>query len=568
MNRSRPLFLALSLLGGAPAAMALSLGVGPATAAMGQPLDVAVPLQVDAGEQGEASCVQAVVRYGDARLAASAVKAWVEAGRPGGGVRVRVRTAQAVDEPVVRLTLHVGCHAHTLVSRRYTLLASPSAPSPVPAATLASPPVAPASSPAPAPRASPVQPSPSQGQPGAPAGLADDTAPSAVSPPVDEVASAHDRLAALEALLQRLHEDNVQLRRELQALAGRETPGHGPPWLPFALLAGVGLAGWAAWGWQRRRAGKGTWSPVPPQAEPGEGQAPPAAAREQPLLAVVPGAAGMQASLSEAVPPPVAPAPPAPEVLPAAPFDATRTSVLPPPVVSPPPPGAETVEALLDLEQQAEFYGVLGQDEAAIRLLESHLQAHPGGTPLAGFKLLDIHRRRGDRAAYELVRARLRSRHGTRAPAWEDWGKAGRSLEDHPAVVRRLQALWHTPRWVMEEVERLLLHGADGTAAFDLPACRDLLMLYAVARELAEPAVGRDVDVLLPLELPSQRTAGSLNGAGGEAQEVDLPLDIELPAPAPQAQQWPAAAGQVTGRLAEEVADQDLPPARVVPGLG
>ena len=65
---------------------------------------------------------------------------------------------------------------------------------------------------------------------------------------------------------------------------------------------------------------------------------------------------------------------------------------------------APSMEELIDLEQQAEFYVVLGQDEAAIALLTAHLSEIGAASPLPFLQLLEIHQRRGDRAAYEAVR--------------------------------------------------------------------------------------------------------------------------------------------------------------------
>ena len=56
-----------------------------------------------------------------------------------------------------------------------------------------------------------------------------------------------------------------------------------------------------------------------------------------------------------------------------------------------------SVEELIDLEQQADFFVVLGQDEAAIDLLMEHVRSSGGASPMPYLKLLEIYRRRGDR---------------------------------------------------------------------------------------------------------------------------------------------------------------------------
>ncbi|MCA0241190.1 MAG: hypothetical protein LCI02_10020 [Proteobacteria bacterium] len=165
-----------------------------------------------------------------------------------------------------------------------------------------------------------------------------------------------------------------------------------------------------------------------------------------------------------------------------------------------PPPRDVTIEELIDLEQQAEFFVVLGQDEAAIDLLVDHLRSTGGSSPLPYLKLLEIYRRRGDREAYERTRARFNHRFNAYAPDWEADSAEGRSLEDYPAVVGRLQMVWPSPIDAMAALESLLFRKSRGEL-FDMPAYRDVLFLYSLARDLLdrEPLESGRVDVLLPI---------------------------------------------------------------------
>ncbi len=181
------------------------------------------------------------------------------------------------------------------------------------------------------------------------------------------------------------------------------------------------------------------------------------------------------------------------------------------PLVGAPPPRAPaapvpqaprdvSAEELIDLEQQAEFFVVLGQDEAAIDLLVAHVRDSGGASPLPYLKLLEIYHRRGDHEAYERTRDRFNQRFNAHAPAWDIGAGAGRVLEDYPVVVSWLQRVWPRPLDAMADLESLLFR-RDGGELFDLPAYRELLMLYGLARELldGEPGSGQPVDVLLPL---------------------------------------------------------------------
>lgn len=160
-----------------------------------------------------------------------------------------------------------------------------------------------------------------------------------------------------------------------------------------------------------------------------------------------------------------------------------------------------SVEELIDLEQQAEFFVVLGQDDAAIDLLEGHVHHTTGASPLPFLKLLEIYRRVGRRADYERVQSEFNERFNAYAPSWDADLQQGHSLADYPGVIDRLQALWASPTKAMEVLERSLTRPDSSEDTFELPAYRELLFLYAVARDLAERDTGdrESVDLLLPV---------------------------------------------------------------------
>jgi len=204
-----------------------------------------------------------------------------------------------------------------------------------------------------------------------------------------------------------------------------------------------------------------------------------------------------------------------------------------------------TVEELIDLEQQVDFFLVLGQEDAAVELLTERLE-QTDGNGLPYLKLLEIHQRRGDRAAFAVLAERFAERFGARAPAWSEDLNEGHGLEAYPEVLRRLQASWHDAGVSMAAVQALLARDALGEAGLNLPAYRDLLMLYAVARDISEHEVrGDDIDVFLPLD--GSGSAAAAAGAGMMATmvwqstpQVSSPIDVDIsldePA-APPAQQ-------------------------------
>ena len=159
-----------------------------------------------------------------------------------------------------------------------------------------------------------------------------------------------------------------------------------------------------------------------------------------------------------------------------------------------------SIEELIDLEQQAEFFVVLGQDEAAVDLLVEHLRSTGGGSPLPYLKLLEIHHRLDQREAYERMRTRFNHRFNAYAPEWGvDLGH-GRSLDDYAGVIPRLQQVWARPLDAMAELEALLFRKSRGEL-FDLPAYREVLFLYSLARDLLDRASAgaANVDLLIPM---------------------------------------------------------------------
>jgi pilus assembly protein FimV len=204
-----------------------------------------------------------------------------------------------------------------------------------------------------------------------------------------------------------------------------------------------------------------------------------------------------------------------------------------------------SIEELIDLEQQAEFFVVLGQDESAIDLLVDHLRNTGGGSPLPYLKLLEIYRRRGDREAYERTRARFNHRFNAYAPDWDADLLHGRSLEEYEGVVPRLQQVWPRPLDAMAELEALLFRKSRGEL-FELPAYREVLFLYALARDLLdrESLDSGTVDLLLPL------SAGLVAAAAGAGAVSPGTLDLDL-APAEGAEA-PTAPVDLDLTLAEQ----------------
>ncbi len=182
---------------------------------------------------------------------------------------------------------------------------------------------------------------------------------------------------------------------------------------------------------------------------------------------------------------------------------------------------AVSVEELIDLEQQAEFFIVLGQDEAAIDLLEGHVHGSEGTIPLPYLKLLEIYHRLGRRDDYERVQTAFNTNFNGYAPTWESDLQQGRSLSDYPGIVDRLQALWSMPMRAMDVLEKSLVRPDAAAATFDLPAYRELLFLYAVARDLSDKQQHPEVPFTSPMPLTATRPTSA-------EPDVRASLDLDL----------------------------------------
>lgn len=167
-------------------------------------------------------------------------------------------------------------------------------------------------------------------------------------------------------------------------------------------------------------------------------------------------------------------------------------------------------DSLVDVEQQADFFLALGQDEAAKGLLAEALDAAP--TPRLHLKLADILSRHGDREAWEALRLRTEARFNLAMPAWEAHTGPDRGLEAHPLALARLVAIWPNPLRAASTLGKSLRRPAAGRPdrqRFDLSAYRELMLLHAIACDVARQIAVTEVDIELPVGDESPSAPGS-----------------------------------------------------------
>lgn len=144
-------------------------------------------------------------------------------------------------------------------------------------------------------------------------------------------------------------------------------------------------------------------------------------------------------------------------------------------------------EELFDVQQQADFFVSLGEDEQAIQVLKDHLAESHEPSALTYLDLFHIYHRLGRRGDYESLREEFNHVFNAGAPPFDSYSQRGRGLEAYKTAFSRIQALWPEPR-VLDLIEQSIFRDATDSASevFDLEAYRELLMLHAIAKDLIQ----------------------------------------------------------------------------------
>ncbi|WP_280150389.1 hypothetical protein [Piscinibacter sp. XHJ-5] len=490
------------------ASHAMALGFGPVSNAtrLGQPLDFGVAVRLEGDEALAAQCIAAEVTAGDQRVPAQQVRTRLVRGATPSEATVKVSTTSRITEPVVTVQLALGCPPRA--SHKFVSLLDP-------------PRGGAARQPAPAPTALPVEAAASAVTPGTPA------------------SGAQAQLGALEERIERLRLEQQATQQSIASLQAKlreseEVRRHSDPALygltalVVLLLVVIAVLLWR----QARERSEQAWQ-RDSQALTDTGSRPFDIERMSPVspafdevtmtsMRVVP-ESSLGGALDEA-----------PTRAESSVRDAIQTTTI--------PSAARmrrelTGEELIDLEQQADFFIALGEEEAAIDLLMGHVRSSGGTSPMPYLKLLEIYRRRSDGEAYERIRERFNRRFNAHAPAWESDPLQGRALAAYPDIVARLQSVWSVPARASDLLESLLFRRDNSHGTFDLPAYEELLFLYALVRDLVERERMPDgVDLLLPLD-HSAETPAIVRAEAARPREpqagkpVDLELDFDAPRP-------------------------------------
>lgn len=434
-------------------ALAVTLGPSTRSAVLGQPLDLSMQLMLDAGEDPQALCLEADVFYVDKPLDKASVRISPEKGATTQDWLVHVRSATPVEGPVVTVHLRAGCLQKTM--RRYVVLAATK------------------------PRAAgaPMQTALAAADPRSLTGGATPTEPAPAGGTGDnKVQTLEAELRQLRADLMRnqaaLAESRLQLEQAESARFGKVVV------YGLAALSSIAVMGLLFLLYLRSTAqgaptaSSSEHSTFSPESGLSTGVTLAAASRSAELEG--------QESLFDGLR--RASRYPAAESIPSLPpRDRTSFSVSVPFV-----PRTVKVPELFDLQQQVEFFSSLGQQAKAIALLRKHLVDNVKTSALVYLDLLDLYHQTGNVADYEDLRDDVNKVFHTRILPFDRYVAASAGGSAYAEVLLRIQAAWPT-RQVFKIIEEALFREpGDGAEVLALEEYRELLLLYAVGREIIE----------------------------------------------------------------------------------
>lgn len=176
-------------------------------------------------------------------------------------------------------------------------------------------------------------------------------------------------------------------------------------------------------------------------------------------------------------------------------------------------------EELFDIQEQADFFLSLGQPEQAIEVLKNHITDNVETSALAYMDLFDIYHRTGRPAEYAELREEFNRVFNAEVPEFAAYGAQSNGLEDFPQVLRPIQASWSRPHEAQDVIEESIFRQPEQDQTLDMAAYRELMLLYALAKELARPDAAYS---MLPISTQTPATLGLLSASELDSANIDL----------------------------------------------
>jgi tetratricopeptide (TPR) repeat protein len=195
-------------------------------------------------------------------------------------------------------------------------------------------------------------------------------------------------------------------------------------------------------------------------------------------------------------------------------------------------------EELFDIQQQADFFMSLGQHAQAIDILQNHIGENVETSALAYLDLFDIYHKIDQRSEFADLRDEFNRVFNAQVPEFDQYGINSRGLEDYVPALERIQALWPNAK-VLEVIEESIFRKPDfENQPFDLLAYRELMLLYAIAKDVSEyEDVAYDIednpDVDFDISQPGELLDDTMPGITSRA-EAKGPANAGFPGTAVQ----------------------------------
>lgn len=185
---------------------------------------------------------------------------------------------------------------------------------------------------------------------------------------------------------------------------------------------------------------------------------------------------------------------------------------------------AVKAEELFDVQQQADFFVSLGQKDQAVEVLRTHIEESEETSALVYLDLIKLYHQLGEQLEFEAFRQEFNARFNAEMPEFEAYSESanGAGLEAYPLAMSRIVALWPSAK-VLNVIEESMFRQPDSqTTTFDLEAYRELLLLYAMIKDiLHSQTVGKGPTVALHQPRKLQGVQTVLNEIGIEQASTE-----------------------------------------------
>lgn len=165
-------------------------------------------------------------------------------------------------------------------------------------------------------------------------------------------------------------------------------------------------------------------------------------------------------------------------------FSLPEAPPAPSPIAQPDQSVGLRVDSLQGAQQQAEFFGSLGQYDEAIAVLSEYIDAVGEKPVLAYLELLRIYHGIGKRVEYEELQSQFRKAFGADVAGFSEFREETRELEAYPVAMMRVTSSWATADG-QDTIEDLLFkRPSTPRDVMSLQAYRDLLWLYGLGHDI------------------------------------------------------------------------------------